>query len=176
MKTLPDLTLEILDKEFLSVGNRAQTYLEWLKNPDVTRFLEVRKTVIDEESIRRFVAEHETSVGQYLYALVSDISGFVGTLRIHSISDTPRRTAEVGLMIGEVGVWGRGYGSRAIREACDVGQKIHGLVEMTAGCHPRNRASLTAFLRNGFKIEGYDEGDLLDFLQHSDAIRMRKDL
>jgi RimJ/RimL family protein N-acetyltransferase len=176
MKTLPNLTLEILDKEFLSVGKRAETYLGWLMNPDVTRFLEVRKTVIDEESIRRFVAEHETSVGQYLYALVSDIFGFVGTLRIHSISDTPKRTAELGLMIGEVRAWGRGYGTSAIREACEVGQKRYGLVEMTAGCNPHNRASLTAFLRNNFIVEDFDGGDLLDLGRLPKVIRMRKDL
>ena len=77
----------------------------------------------------------------------------IGNIKLDYI-DWIHRRGEIGIMIGEKEYWGQGYGEEAIRGLCEFAFNELNLFRITAGCYEANKASLGAFQKAGFFVEG----------------------
>lgn len=132
----------------------SDTYLLWMHDPEVTRFLECRfsnsmsmdKLVSYIESIN--VSNDTLILGIYLR---SDCR-HIGNIKIGPILSRHLR-AEIGYMIGDRLSWGKGYATEAIREICRYCFSELGLAKITAGVYETNIGSAKALLNAGFDLE-----------------------
>src|SRR5262249_40163902 len=129
-------------------------YLCWMRDPDVTRYLECRFTYCTLDDLRRFVAEVSTDQNALFLAIVlKQDDRHVGNLKLAAINRL-HGSAEIGLLIGEKNCWNKGYATEAIRLVMAHAFSELGLHKLTAGCYDVNPASARAFLRAGFVREG----------------------
>ena len=131
-------------------------YLDWLCDPRVTRFLENRFFPTDYARLREYVAEKSQSTTALLLGIhirERGHEGWIGNIKLEPI-DFIHRRGEIGLMIGDVESWGKGYGREAIAAVVSYGWDTLGLLRMTAGCYAQNEGSRRAFGACGFRVEG----------------------
>jgi len=147
------------------VGDR---YLAWMRDPEVTRYLEARFSTPTKESLVAFVRRslqddtdklfricvEDDCISQYARDFQGVESGLhVGNLRIHQISKQ-HGTAEVGLIIGEARFRGCGLGRAALKAAEALCISDLGIRKLTAGCYASNHASRRAFGAAGYREVG----------------------
>jgi len=129
-------------------------YVGWLNDPEINRFLESRFVVQDLAGVRKFVAMQLADPKALFLGIRSvALDRHVGNIKLGPI-DRQHGLAEVGIMIGDRGAWGRGIGTDAIQVVAQIAQHELGLRKLTAGCYGSNVGSARAFHKAGFEIEG----------------------
>lgn len=137
-------------------------YLSWMRDPAVTRFLEARHQEHSIESLRDYVAEQTKRADTLLLAILDPTDGrHVGNVKIGPL-DPHHGTADLGIMLGEKAVWGRGFGTAAIRGATARAFAQLGARKLTASCYGANAGSAAAFVRAGWAYEGSRPAQFID--------------
>ena len=129
-------------------------YVGWLNDPEVNQYLESRFTKHTKKSVCKYIEGINADPSNHFFAIVEKEFGkHIGNIKlgpvnaVHSIGD-------VGLMIGDKNIWGKGYGTEAIKLITDYGLNTLGLHKVTAGAYASNPGSIRAFLKVGFIEEG----------------------
>lgn len=129
------------------------TYVDWLNDPEINRYLESRFAVHDRADVAAYVESMLASPTSLFLAIHSKVLGqHVGNIKIGPI-DRHHGLGEIGLMIGARAAWGRGIATHAIAAVADIGFRDLGLRKLTAGCYADNKGSQIAFERAGFAVE-----------------------
>jgi ribosomal-protein-alanine N-acetyltransferase len=129
-------------------------YLSWMRDPEVTRFLEARLADYDEDRLRRYIQAENENPNSVLFGIFrkSDVQ-LIGTLKLSKIQQH-HQNCEIGLMIGDKAEWGKGCATEAIALACRYAFETLRLHRVSAGCYSTNPASARAFAKAGFEFEG----------------------
>lgn len=158
MMDLPDFADHPVNAEvslfLLRPEHVGATYLGWMQDPLVQRFLESRHAHHTEASLRAFVETALADPDTLMMGIRDRATGtHVGNIKIGPVNRY-HGTADIGLMIGDRSAWGRGFGSAAIGGICDLARDRMGVRKATAGASTENPGSVRAFLKMGFEIEG----------------------
>jgi ribosomal-protein-alanine N-acetyltransferase len=138
----------------IAAADVTERYVGWLNDPVTAQFLESRFALHTIESVGDFVAQQLADPAVLMLAIVElDGGAHVGNIKVGPLSPH-HGTADVGLLIGERAVWGRGYGTEAIRLATQLGFERLGARKLTASCYSDNAGSAAAFRRAGWTDEG----------------------
>jgi ribosomal-protein-alanine N-acetyltransferase len=143
-------------REFTRAHLRDPAYLAWLRDPAVMGTINRVEYLLPLEygEVAAYVRRVIANPAEYFFALHLRRGGrFVGTLRLFAI-DWRARQAEIGILIGDRQVWGRGLGTDAVRTVAAYAIDILGLERLHAGTPEPNRGMTKAFLNVGFRIEG----------------------
>ena len=150
----PVLESERLRLRAVTEADLAGGYLDWLNDPEVTRFMETGKDPVTAAALRQYWERMSADSNAALFAIVrrSD-DRHIGTVTINDIN---RRagTANTGLMIGDKTCWGQGYAREAWSLVIDHAFRGLGLRRLIAGVIDGNGASLASLTSLGFQIEG----------------------
>ena len=132
-----------------------ETYVGWLNDPGVNRYLESRFSVHTIDSTCQFVESCLASSSTLLLGIKSiDLQGaHVGNIKLSQI-DRHHGLAEVGILVGDTKAWGKGIASSAISCLMGIARNDLGLRKLTAGCYASNVGSEKAFLKVGFHKAG----------------------
>ena len=133
----------------VTLADATQRYADWLNDPEVSRFMETRWSVHTPGSITDYILSLRNS---WLFAIIAD-NIHIGNIKLGNFSHHHQR-ADVSLLIGDKAYWGRGGATHAIKEVVEIA-KARGLRKLEAGIYAPNLGSLAAFLKAGFKIEGW---------------------
>lgn len=138
----------------LDAGHVTERYVHWLNDPAINRYLESRFQQHTLESTRTFVESCARNADQFFAGIrYRPLGGrHVGNIKI----DLNRKhgLGEVGILIGETDVHGKGIGSEAIKIAAAIARDELSLRKLTAGCYESNKGSERAFVKAGFSVEG----------------------
>lgn len=139
--------------EVLEVEDVTQAYVDWLNNPLINRYLEVRFVQSDIKSARAFVQSINESTHSVLFGIkLAGTRRHIGNIKIGPI-DPHHLRADVGLLIGDSTVWGNGYATEAIGAVTHMAHDGLGLEKITAGAYASNVGSIRAFLKQGWVEE-----------------------
>lgn len=150
-------------------------YLAWLNDADVVRYSNQRFRVHDRSSSLRYLHSFAGTDNLFLSVIRRAEGQVIGTMTAYIAK--PHRTADVGVMIGEKSVWGRGYGQDAWNTLLEW--LLHGvqLRKITAGTLACNFSMIKLMERSGMQceavrkqqeiIEGHAE-DVLYFARFSE--------
>ena len=128
------------------------TYISWLKNPQVNKFLEIRHHTVTVDSQKVYVADCNNSTNTYLVGIFNnDI--LIGTLKVGPINYL-YLTSEIGIMIGDSSFWGKRIASESIGLIVNWAKQNLKLRKVTAGAYATNIGSIKSFLANNFVREG----------------------
>jgi [ribosomal protein S5]-alanine N-acetyltransferase len=149
-----DLILRSLD-----AGQAHGAYAAWMRDPQVTRFLEVRFAPPDETALKAFIVQMNESEENLLLGLFprAEPERHIGNIKLGPI-DKRHKTAAIGIVIGARYCWGRGYATQAVVAVSDYAFAKLGLNRLDAGFYSDNEASQRAFQRAGFIEEGCRRG------------------
>lgn len=130
-----------------------ERYVAWLADPEVNQYLETRYAEQTLEMVRGFVASMVDSPHSYLFAICENEGGrHVGNVKIGPV--IPRHDyADVSYFIGERSVWGRGFGSEAVRLVTKFGFDRLGLHRCQAGFYESNIGSHRVLEKAGYTLE-----------------------
>jgi RimJ/RimL family protein N-acetyltransferase len=128
----------------------APTYIRWLSDRAVTRYLRVRHPTSlrkQQEWLERIAASAE----DVLWAIVGASDGeLIGNIGLTNLV-WRHRNAELGYLIGERGQWGKGCATEAVRLATGYAFVELGLEKVWATVLAPNEASRRALERNGYR-------------------------
>lgn len=145
---MSEIYLKILSKDDVT-----PSYLSWMRDPFVLRYLESRFNSFTLDSLRDYVDLMNKSPINFMFGIFSKDLGHVGNIKIGSVNQL-HRYGDLGLLIGNPQARGRGWGSEAIKLATDYGFSELNLNKLTAGIYCPNEASRKAFLRAGYREVG----------------------
>ena len=130
------------------------TYLSWLNDPEVNRYLETRFLPQTQEALQAYWQAHRDDPASPWFAicLVGD-GRHIGNIKLGPIQWLHRR-ADLSLFIGERSCWGQGYAREAIAMVRDWGFRELDLQKLNAGIYAGNTGSRRAFEKCGFELEG----------------------
>jgi len=130
-------------------------YVIGLNDPEVNRYLEVRRNVQTRESVEKFVISNMEDPSAIFFGIFIKNSQepFIGTIRVHDI-DYFHYTASMGICIFAKRAWKKGYALQALKLVKDYLFGLLGLHYLEAGAYAKNKSSINAFTRAGF-LEWY---------------------
>ncbi|MFM9434689.1 [ribosomal protein S5]-alanine N-acetyltransferase [Janthinobacterium sp. CG_23.3] len=139
----------------LTLADVSQEYVDWLCDPEVSRFLEARHVRSTLAGCREYVAAANANDKQFLMGMFDlATSKHIGNIKIGLI-DYQYMSGDLSLFIGDKTFWRRGYAGEAIQRITGWGFEQLKLEKIGAGCYENNTASLRAFLKSGYAIEGF---------------------
>jgi RimJ/RimL family protein N-acetyltransferase len=151
---LPPQSDPVAELFVLQPEHATATYLGWMRDPQVNRYLESRFGEHDLESIRAFVTSMLDSPAYLFLGIRSrELDRHVGNIKLGPI-DRHHGSADIGLLVGDREAWGRGVATAAIRGLVEIARGPLGLRKLTAGCYASNGGSQRAFEKVGFALEG----------------------
>jgi [ribosomal protein S5]-alanine N-acetyltransferase len=132
----------------------SDTYVAWLNDSLVNRYLESRFVAHDIASTCRFVEAALADEHVLFLGIRSiELDRHVGNIKLGPI-DPHHGFAEIGIMIGDRSAWGRGIACAAIERIADIARDELRLRKLSAGCYASNVGSARAFQKAGFTVEG----------------------
>lgn len=139
----------------LEPNNVTDTYIHWLNDPEINRYLESRFQTHTHVSTRQFVERCIACPATLLVGIrsIELKRRHVGNIKIGNI-DKYHGIGEIGILLGEKSAWGKGIASETISLIITIARDQLGLRKLTAGCYASNIGSQKAFQRAGFVIAG----------------------
>lgn len=130
------------------------TYLSWLNDGDVSRYLETRFLPQTLEAFEAYWQNHRDDPTSPWFAIcLAEDGRHIGNIKLGPIQWLHRR-ADISLFIGDKSSWGMGYGSEAIELLRDWAFRELDLQKLNAGIYAGNIGCRRAFEKNGFDLEG----------------------
>jgi len=137
----------------LTLDDVTDTYLNWLLDPDVNRYLDARHYNHTIESLYQYVKAINDNRNNYFFKIIiKNTHEHIGNIKV-SVNDY--QVGDIGIMLGAKSYWGKGIGSESINAITNWAFHNLTLKKMEAACCEQNLASLRAFLKCGYLIEGF---------------------
>lgn len=130
----------------------SENYPNWMNDPETIRYLESRFYHNTPKSLREYVVEQNANPHVFFLAIRNKSRIHIGNIKLSNVS-VVHRTAEVSLVISSR-YWGQGIGTEAISLISDFAFSVLDLHKLYAGAYSENIASIRAFQRAGFEVEG----------------------
>lgn len=154
--------------KILAPDDVTEHYVAWMNDPEINQYLESRFRIQTLTSVRAFVEAMNNSPVDSLFGIfLGENNHHIGNIKIGNI-DTFHRRAEVGLIIGDRTIWGKGYAAEAILLATQYGLEELNLNKLTAGMYAENIGSFKAFLKCGWRHVGTLKEHCFSHGQYSD--------
>jgi [ribosomal protein S5]-alanine N-acetyltransferase len=144
------LTGRLVSLRPISLDDCTERYVNWLRDPEVNRYLETRWVEQTLESVRAFVIAVGRDPTSHLMAITdAESDRHIGNIKIGPIR-SHHNYADLSYFIGDRDYWGRGYATEAIQLAIRLGFERLGLHRMQAGTYSTNVGSARALEKAGF--------------------------
>lgn len=130
-------------------------YLGWLQDPTVTRFSNQRFLDHDYESCLNYLNSFKGTQNLFLAIDKLEEEKMIGTLTYY-ISEY-HHTVDVGILIGDRSIWGKGYGQDSWDSSVNWLIKDCGYHKVTAGAVRPNKGMLLLMERSNMKLEATKE-------------------
>ena len=130
----------------------ASYLLAWLNDPETTQFLADGKNSV--KDVRRLI----NNIPKHLWRMSLNCNGWfymidfedtpIGFIRLSEING---ETYEIVIVLGDKKVWGKGYGTAALKKCLNIAFFEHRAHRIIANIYPRNTRSLHLVEKLNFK-------------------------
>jgi RimJ/RimL family protein N-acetyltransferase len=144
----PRLRLEPFGEPFFT-----ERYVSWLNDPEVTRYSEQRHARHTLASCREYVAALPAANG-LMWAIVETKEGLGHVGNVNCYVDAVHGVADVGILVGERSVWGKGVASEAFAGVTTFCFSRLGVRKVTAGTIAPNVGMLGVMRKLGMVDDG----------------------
>jgi len=129
------------------------SYLAWMNDLDVLQYL-VRVRPMGRQEEEEWFANLSKRPDDLVFEIVPLEGGLpIGSCGLHRISSS-NRSAELGIVIGDKSLWGKGYGREAMGILCRYGFDVLNLNRIGLNVYEYNSRGIRCYERVGFKHEG----------------------
>jgi len=149
-----------------------ERYLNWLNDPEVTRYTETGSFPSSTEDLDNYYGSMSGSRNDVLLAVEDKQSGkHIGNVKLGPIHWL-HRSATFGILIGEKEFWGKGVGLEATRLMVEYGFDRLNLHRIDLGVFAEHEAAVRCYEQAGFKLEGRMREDLFHDGEYKDRLWM----
>ncbi len=139
----------------LKEEDASQEYCNWLNDPEVNKFLETKKTTIEE--LKQYIKEkRENPDCLFLGIFLKDTNKHIGNIKLEPV-DFENKKATLGILIGDKNYWGRGICTEAVKLLVDYVFENLNLEKVDLGVISENKAAINCYLKAGFKIKKIEQ-------------------
>ena len=153
----------------LTPDDVTERYLAWLRDPDVTRYMNARFDDATAESLRRFVASHDDRDSFLLGIFVREGDVHVGNLRAEC--NLRHGHCFTGTMIGDRDYWGKGVVLEARAAFLDFLFGPVGVLKACGMIYADNAAGVFNYQSQGWVVEGILRNHVVSGDRRSDVIQ-----
>ena len=125
-------------------------YLSWLNDKEVVRYSNQRFIDHNLISSKKYLNSFSCSKNLFLSIKLKENNQMIGTMTAYF---SFHNTVDVGIMIGEKSLWGRGYGKDAWNALLFWLEKEFNVRKITAGTLASNRGMLKLIKQSGMSLE-----------------------
>ena len=152
---LPIIKTKRLVLRDIELADISQEYIDWLNNPNVNEFLEVRFMKQTRETVESYVQTMLDNCNNSKHFGIYDQEGsrLVGTITFPVIN-WHHLFADLSFVIGHPNVSGRGYSVEAINAALYYIFNTCDMYYIWAGYYEGHHGSAAVLKKNGFRVEG----------------------
>lgn len=129
----PRLKIVPFSKKYLT-----QQYVNWLNDPEVVRYSERRHKHHTLKSCQEYWDSFKGTPSNLWAVILLDKEKHIGNMA--TWKDIYDNRVDIGILIGEKGLWGQGYGVEAWKAMCNYLFKEEEIRKITAGTLSVNRA------------------------------------
>ena len=178
LERLRGIPMEVMGEriylKLLTPEDVGMEYVEWMNDEDVVGFLESRWQKHTLEDLREYVRLMSESRNDYMFGIyLKENERHIGNIKIGGV-DKVHRFGDLGLLIGDKGMWGKGYGAEAIGLATRYAFETLDLNKLVAGIYAVNKGSYKAFLKASYKRVGVREKHRMYRGKYVDEILVEK--
>jgi len=138
----------------LLISDISDSYIDWLNDPAVNKYLEVRHIWQDNESVINYVKSFQNREDIMLLGIfIKETNQHIGNITFSTINKL-NDSGVIGIAIGNKNFWGFGYALEALRGVIKYAFKELNLHRLEAGISINNKASRKLFEKAGFIVEG----------------------
>jgi [ribosomal protein S5]-alanine N-acetyltransferase len=144
-----------------------ERYVEWLRNPDISRTLDTDGSQQTLESVKAFVRSknNETS---FVFGIFTNDGTLIGT---HGVHLSPQhKVATIGVMIGDQDYWGKGVPLETRTRMLTWFFDELDFEKVEAGCYAINYPSIFNFKKQSWRVEGVRKSHRIVDGDHVDLI------
>lgn len=153
-------------------GDLEGRYFDWLNDYEITKYMESGSFPNTVEKMQEYFRNVGRSGNNVLLAIIDmETDEHIGNVRLGPINWI-HRTSFLGIMIGEKEFSGKGYGTEALKLVVDYAFNRLNLRKISADMNASNKASVRAYEKAGFKVEGRRKDELYVNGKYHDAIIM----
>lgn len=139
--------------ESFSEKHLTERYIGWLNNPVVVQYSDQRFKKHTRESGNAYLKSFEGTPNYFFAVTVKNSTlGHIGTLTAYI--DPNHSVADIGILIGEIQAWGKGYATEAWTAVCDYLFRVIGIRKITGGTIEPNIPMLKLMDRVGMIPDG----------------------
>jgi len=136
----------------LTVNDVTQSYVDWFKTSDVTRFSDNQYRKFNLETQKKYVMDCILNNNLDLYGIFEN-KNHIGNILIEGLN-SPHKCAEISYVIGNMDYWNKGVGFFAISKIINISRTKYKLNKLYAGVAEHNIGSIKILEKNDFKLEG----------------------
>jgi ribosomal-protein-alanine N-acetyltransferase len=172
---IPTLRAPLLGERVLlrpfTAADISETYVGWLKDPEVVRYSNQRFRVHTLDTCRSYLASFEGSANYFLAICDRQSGAMLGTLTVYR--SVPHSTADIGILIGARQAWGQGIGAEAFCLVVSTLKASGAIRKITAGAMVVNRAMVRILEKAGMYREATRraqellDGEPVDVVYHA---------
>jgi RimJ/RimL family protein N-acetyltransferase len=147
------------------------TYVDWLNDEEVNRYLEIFAPYT-EAQLQQYLDSVERNQKLLFWAIhLKNDNKHIGNIKIDPINRF-HGFGEYGIMMGDRSEWGKGYAAEASKTVIDYCFEKEKLRKITLGVVEENVAAVNLYKKLGFEIEGLYKRHGLYNGHYCDLLRM----
>lgn len=144
--------------------------MSWFDNPNLMQYYTNSKRKITKQDLIKSITEGKNKKNSYSYFIVhNDSNTIIGTIKVGPINKA-HKISDLVALIGERGNFGKGIGTEAIELGIKLAFEILDIRKLFGGMYASNIASIKAYTRAGWVVEGVLKGHYLNEGKSEDRI------
>ena len=165
-----DLTSERLIFKRLSPEHISESYLSWLNDPEIYKYLETRGNY-SMDMLKDYVDEQYKNNVYFWAIYLKDLEKHIGNIKIDPIN-LNTNSGEYGILMGDKTNWGKGYAKEASLSIINYCFEELKLSKITLGVIEDNINAVALYKKLGFIIDEVKIGVGIYNNKLSNSIRM----
>jgi RimJ/RimL family protein N-acetyltransferase len=130
------------------------SFQKWVNNLEITMYTAQATNIFTIEDEYEWFEKTRKSKDTIVLSIVKRNSNeVIGAVSLNEINYTDRR-ANLGIMIGEIKEWNKGYGKEALVLILDFGFNVLNLHNIYLSVYSYNKRAIMAYNKLGFKLTG----------------------
>lgn len=144
----------------LMPDDASDRYLQWLNDPEVNKYLEIKNASIDE--LKRYISEKLASYECIFFGIfLKEGDQHIGNVKLEPV-DFSKNEATIGILIGDYMWWGKGICTEVINAVVDYAFSEMKLNSLTLGVISENTPAIKCYKTVGFITEKTEKLDGVD--------------
>lgn len=156
--------------ERLTLKHLSQSYVDWLNDPEVNKFLESGGDYTIKK-LEKYLIEQEEKDIFFWAILTKNNCRHIGNIKIDPI-DIEENSGEYGILIGDKTQWGKGYALEASLKIFQYCFEKINLSKVTLGVIENNHKAIKSYEKMGFVVESVIQNAGIYDGKSSNTIRM----